>query len=167
MANGADLPQEDGTVDAAVMHTVLSHVTDPAALIAEAVRVLKPGGTLVVCDADFSKATFSSFPNDPLDSCAREFERLFVTDPYLVGKLRGLLAAASLTLDHFGLTSRVVTTPQQMLPWVEVTARHMQERGDIGPELASALVAEHARRAEEGRLYGYQVFATAIARKPG
>lgn len=166
-ADGAALPDADGGVDAVIMHTVLTHVTDPAALLSEAVRVLRPGGTLVICDADFSKATLASFANDPLDMCARAFVAGFVTDPHLVGKLRPLVRAAGLTLESFDLTSRVVTTPQQMLPWVDVTTKAMVERGEIGAGLAEALIAEHDRRAEAGTLYGYQCFATAVARKPG
>ncbi len=165
VADGAALPLPNASADAAILHTVLSHVTDPAKLVAEAARVLKPEGRLVICDADFSKAAFSSFPNDPLDCCAKEFVHQFVTDPFIVGKLRNLLTGAGLACVHFNVESRVVTGPEQMLPWAEVTASAMQERGDIGEELARALVAEHNRRAANGTLYGYQAFATVIGQK--
>ncbi|MGR3511729.1 MAG: methyltransferase domain-containing protein [Paracoccaceae bacterium] len=164
-ADGAALPEQDATADAAVLHTVLSHVVEPKTLVNEATRVLKPGGQLVICDADFSKAAFSSFPNDPLDTCAKEFVRLFVTDPFIVGKLRGLMTDAGLEVVHFDVTSRVVSTLEQMLPWAEMSARQMEERGDIGKGLADALIEEHNRRAEAGTLYGYQAFSTVIAKK--
>jgi arsenite methyltransferase len=166
VADGASLPLEDDTVDAVIMHTVLTHVTDPNILIEEAKRILKPGGVLIVSDSDFSKGTFSTFPNDPLDMCAREFCSSFVTDPFLVGKIRTLLTESGLSVSHFEVRSRVVTTPDQMLPWVEVTTKLMVERVDIGQELADALVAEHNRRADAGTLYGYQAFATVVATKP-
>ncbi|MEL7130862.1 MAG: methyltransferase domain-containing protein [Pseudomonadota bacterium] len=165
VADGSDLPDADASVDVAIMHTVLTHVTAPDTLIAEAVRVLKPGGTLVVCDADFSKATLSTCPNDPLDACARAFVQEFVTDPFLVGKLRSLIDDAGLDLFHFQVQSRVVTDAVQMLPWVDMTTQNMVKRGEIGAELADALKAEYHRRAEAGTLYGYQAFATAIATK--
>ena len=44
------LPFPDGTFDAAVMHMLLHHADDPAAAVAEAARVLAPGGRLVVID---------------------------------------------------------------------------------------------------------------------
>ena len=54
--------------DLAVLHTVLSHVTDPAAMLSEAFRVLRPGGTLVVCDGDFSKASLAVASGDPMQA---------------------------------------------------------------------------------------------------
>ena len=42
----------------------------------------------------------------------------------------------------------------------------MVERGEIGETLATALRDELFRRADAGSLYGYQAFATALARKP-
>jgi SAM-dependent methyltransferase len=47
-ADAADLPIADGAVDAAVMLDVLEHVADPAAVLAELHRVLRPGGALVI-----------------------------------------------------------------------------------------------------------------------
>src|SRR5262245_11947324 len=44
------LPIENGELDAAVMLLVLHHVPDPAAVLSEAARVLKPGGRFVLCD---------------------------------------------------------------------------------------------------------------------
>ncbi|HEY3112123.1 MAG TPA: metalloregulator ArsR/SmtB family transcription factor [Gemmatimonadaceae bacterium] len=44
------LPLADGEVDVALLFLVLHYVTDPARVIAEAVRVLKPNGRLLVLD---------------------------------------------------------------------------------------------------------------------
>jgi SAM-dependent methyltransferase len=44
------LPIADGELDAAVMILVLHHVPDPAAVLREAARTLKPGGRFVLCD---------------------------------------------------------------------------------------------------------------------
>ncbi len=44
------LPIEDGTADAAVLHHVLHFAQHPGAAIAEAARVLRPGGRLLICD---------------------------------------------------------------------------------------------------------------------
>jgi ubiquinone/menaquinone biosynthesis C-methylase UbiE len=46
------LPLADGEVDAVVANMVLHHAPDPAGAIREMARALKPGGTLVITDAD-------------------------------------------------------------------------------------------------------------------
>lgn len=163
VADGAALPLGDGTADHAIFHTVLSHVPDPGPLLSEAVRVLKPGGRLVVCDADFSKASLAGFVDDPLDSFARSFVGHFVTDPYLVGRLRALVQAAGARVLSFTVRNRLLTEAAQMRPWVEETGKLLVARGEIGAPLAEAMVAEYERRSEAGTLYGSQVFATLVA----
>ncbi|MEO0911772.1 MAG: methyltransferase domain-containing protein [Pseudomonadota bacterium] len=166
VADGTSLPLDDGAVDNLIMHTVLTHVKDPAPLLAEARRVLRSNGYLVVCDADFSKASLGNLPNDPLDACAKIFVKEFVTDPYVVAKLQGLATNAGFRVEDFSLQSRSVLDNDQMLPWVEETGKVLMKRGDIGEDLHNGLIAEYSRRATEGRLYGYQVFATLVARRP-
>ena len=46
----AQLPLPDSSADAVTLHQVLHYATDPAALVAEAARVLAPGGRLVIVD---------------------------------------------------------------------------------------------------------------------
>lgn len=164
VADGTALPLDDDSADNLILHTVLTHVTDPTPLLQEARRVLKSDGRIVVCDADFSKASLSNSANDPLDACARAFVNEFVTDPHIVAKMSSLLIAADFEVTDFDVQSRTIADNDQMLPWVEETAKRMLARGEIGQELFSGLVAEYKRRATEGALYGYQVFATAIAK---
>lgn len=166
VADGASLPLSDGAVDNLIMHTVLTHVEDPVPLLTEAKRVLRSGGYLVVCDADFSKASLGNLPNDPLDACAKIFVNEFVTDPYAVAKLQRLASDAGFKVEEFNFQSRSVLDNDQMLPWVEETGKVLMKRGEIGEELHNGLVAEYRRRAQAGTLYGYQVFATLIARRP-
>ncbi len=53
------LPYESALFDAVLMHTVLSHVPDPASVLAKAARVIKPGGRLIVFDADHAGTTYA------------------------------------------------------------------------------------------------------------
>ena len=165
-ADGGSLPHAEGTVDFVVMHTVLTHVTAPSALLAEAWRVLKRGGRLVVCDADFSKGSLASFPNDPLEACAKAFTSGFVTDAFVVSRMRAMATAAGFAVADFRLTNRVLLDNMQMLPWVSETCKQMVAQGEIGQPLADALVAEYQRRATAGTLYGFLPMATMIADKP-
>jgi SAM-dependent methyltransferase len=164
--DGAVLRHADGSFDLAVQHTVLSHVPEPAALVAEAFRVLRPGGTLVVCDGDFSKASLALASGDPLHAVAQHFVENFVTDRFLAGKLRAMSQAAGFVTRDSRVASRLLTDSPQMGIWVRLSGDRMVEDGTIGRPLADALLAEYQRRLEGGTLYGYQVFATLIATKP-
>jgi ubiquinone/menaquinone biosynthesis C-methylase UbiE len=51
-ASAEALPLTDGSVDAVVANMVLHHVEEPPAALREIVRVLRPGGELVIADLD-------------------------------------------------------------------------------------------------------------------
>lgn len=46
----AELPLESGSVDAAFANMVLHHAEDPAVMLAEMARVVRPGGCVVIVD---------------------------------------------------------------------------------------------------------------------
>ncbi len=166
VGDGAQLDQSDASADVAILHTVLSHVHDPTILVNEVVRILRPGGTLVICDADFSKAAMANVPGDPLGACVEAFVSRAVTDPWLTGKLRPMMRKLGLEVDRFTIQNRVVTEGLGSLVWVRMSSASLVSEGVIGQPLADALEAEYIRRAEDGSLYGFLPFVTLIARKP-
>lgn len=52
LAEGTDIPLPDDSADAVLANMYLHHVEDPQAAIEEIVRVLRPGGHLVITDLD-------------------------------------------------------------------------------------------------------------------
>ena len=162
--DGERIPLKDGGAESIIMHTVLTHVIDPSKLIGEAYRVLGNSGKLVICDADFSKATLSSSLDDPLSFASSYFVRSHVTDPYLLKKIEPLCSAAGFEIDKFDMTSRVVMG-DGMRMWVEVAAKAMVDGHDISPWLGEALLAEYDHRVKEKKLYAFLPFFTSIAIK--
>ena len=58
LADGATLPFDDAALDAVFANMYLHHCPDPQAAITEMVRVLKPGGRLVITDMDQHEHTW-------------------------------------------------------------------------------------------------------------
>lgn len=166
MGDGSALRFADGSVDNVVMHTVLSHVPDPTLLLTESGRVLKSGGRVVVCDADFEKSSLGGFVGDPLNACARYFVQNFVTHPYLISNIRQQVVSAGFIVEDFRIDSRTITSTDGGLAWIMMGVGQMVEQDLIGDVLAKALANEYTRRKDNGTLYGFQPFGTLIARKP-
>ena len=60
VANASTLPFDDASFDGCRTDRVLQHIADPAAVIREMARVLRPGGSLVIYDNDWETLTVPS-----------------------------------------------------------------------------------------------------------
>jgi ubiquinone/menaquinone biosynthesis C-methylase UbiE len=82
------LPLADGSADCAIVHQVLHYAHAPADAIAEAARVLAPGGTLLVVD-------FAAHDREELRARDAHLRLGFADDV-----MAGWFAAAGLEVDH-------------------------------------------------------------------
>lgn len=89
----------DASFDAVIAHTVLSHVTDPEAVLREMARVVRPGGRVVIFDGDYASLTYAYHDFD----LGREMDRALATatfnNPYLMRNLPRLLPLLGLALS--------------------------------------------------------------------
>ncbi|HEU0100114.1 MAG TPA: methyltransferase domain-containing protein [Allosphingosinicella sp.] len=155
---------DDETFDVVVSHTVITHVSQPEKLVAEAFRVLRPGGWIALFDGDYATSTVATRSCDPLQACV---DVLPVHDMYLVRRFPTLLAEGG--FDDVRVRSHgYVEDPKggYMASWIERGAKALADVGAIGTELAEALSAEARRRCEAGRWVGQMTFLSAIGRKP-
>jgi SAM-dependent methyltransferase len=92
-ADGGVLPFAAASFDAARIERVLQHSVDPRAILAEAYRVLRPGGRLVVFEPDWSSIGIDSDSPDVTDAVIRG-AMLGVRQPRIGLQLRALLVDA-------------------------------------------------------------------------
>ena len=166
VGDGKNLEFGDQAFDVVIIHTLLTHVPEPEAVLSEAYRILKPGGSLGLCDGDFSTATLATAQGDPLEACTAAFVENFVNDKWLVRRMSALAGEAGFNVSpirSYGLIETL--SPGLTMSWVDRGADALLAQGRIGEELAAALKSEGRRRADAGNFFGYMAYAALTATK--
>ena len=154
--------------DLVIAHTVYSHLVDPREALAEARRVLRPGGQLVIFDGDFATLTVALFEGDPLQSAAGVVLRNLVHAPYIMRRLPALVTAAGFSLQSVEPHGYVQTTsPAYLLTLLSRGTDAAAQAGEIGQELVDSFDREALRRVANGSFYGAMLFLCLTARKDG
>jgi arsenite methyltransferase len=95
--DAAALPFADETFDAAVATQVYEYVADMPAALAEARRVLRPGGRLLILDTDWDSIVWHSSDRDRMQRVLEKWND-HLADPYLPRRLPCLLRGAGFEL---------------------------------------------------------------------
>jgi SAM-dependent methyltransferase len=166
-ADGRSLPFEDESFDVVLFDSVLSHMPEPERGLAEAVRVLRPGGWLAAFDGDYATTTVALSDRDPLQACAETTMANSVNDRWLVRRLPALVRACGLEITSFRSHGYVNTTEDgYMLTVVERGVDFLHADGRIGDDTATALKAEARRRVATGTFFGHIAYGSLVAQKP-
>lgn len=167
-ADGAALPFGAGRFALVFTARVLQHVVDPAAVLAEMVRVLAPGGTLLCVEQDLGACFEAGVPDDL-------FRRAFAdTNSALARELPVLIRRHGLDLVDVVACVWVLREPRT--PVEALRGEFRQRRGTVWPRVAAGILTEAeaeayfdalARSVAEGRYLRVVVHLATIARKPG
>jgi ubiquinone/menaquinone biosynthesis C-methylase UbiE len=165
--DGRALPLEDESFDVVVFHTTLCHVPGPELALAEASRVLHPGGLLAAFDGDYATVTCASGDFDPLQTCAEACVDYLVHDRRLVRRLPKLALAAGFELGRFRSHSymEAPSSGGYMLAIIDRGADALAASGAITTETAGALKAEAQRRSDAAEFFGHIAYASLTAQK--
>ena len=158
-AHATGLP--GGAFDGAVLHTVLSHVRDPRAVVAEAARAVRPGGWIAVFDGDYAALVIDDpegavpFDANTTGLCAQ---------PRVLRDLAPMLADAGLVLDGVHPYAYAeVGRGGYLLGLVERFSAILIRDGD--PE-AQARVDRLRARSDAGRFFAAVTYYAYLARRP-
>jgi ubiquinone/menaquinone biosynthesis C-methylase UbiE len=165
-ADGRSLPLETGSFDVVVFDSVLSHVPGPDQALAEAARVLRPGGWLAAFDGDYATTTVALGAHDPLQACVDAMVSNSVTDRYVVRRLPALVRACGLEPVDFRSHGFLDTAGGYMATLVERGVDFLRAAGQADEHTAAALNTEARRRVHAGTFFGHIAYASLTARKP-
>ncbi|MGD9894643.1 MAG: methyltransferase domain-containing protein [Dehalococcoidia bacterium] len=165
-ADGRALPFEEASFDVVIFDSVLSHVPGPDRALAEAVRVLRPGGVLALFDGDYATTTVALGDHDPLQACVDAMMANSVTDRYVVRRLPALVRLAGLEVIRVGSHGFVETEGGYMVTVIERGIDFLRSAGHLDDDTAAALNAAARRRVDAGTFFGHIAYASLMARKP-
>ena len=166
--DGGAVPFDAGTFDIVILDSVLSHMTEPETALAEARRVLLPGGWLAAFDGDYATTTVALADHDPLQACADAVMASSVHDRWLVRRLPALVRGAGFEIVRFRSHGFVETTEAgYALTIVDRGADLLHASGHIGEAMTAALKAEARRRVAAGTFFGHVAYGSVTARAGG
>ena len=119
LAAGQQLPFREAAFGGVRADRVLQHVVDPEAVVGELVRVLGPGGRVVVTDPDQATLVIEG-PDAALTAAVVRFRRDSIRNPYLAGTMGEVLRAAgceSVGTDRFTMIVTEVPLALGIATW--------------------------------------------------
>jgi ubiquinone/menaquinone biosynthesis C-methylase UbiE len=157
----------DGSFDAVIAHTLLSHVEDPLAVLKEAARVVRPGGMIGVFDGDYASLTFDH--PDPAKGKAYDEALIaaLVTNPRVMRQLPRLLRAAGLEL--VASASHVLSEIGKADFWasaIEAYRKLVAKAGVMSEREANAWAEALHRDSDAGIFFGSSNYYAYVARRP-
>jgi ubiquinone/menaquinone biosynthesis C-methylase UbiE len=153
-----ELPIATYSLDVAFAHALFEHLSEPAAVLAQLRRVLRPGGLLALSSSDWSGAVLDPRTPDVDRALAGHYRlrREAGGDPFLGARLPELVRTNGFVEVRASTHERVDMTYHQLAEYIRV---RLAAAGDHGGAAAAARWTEH-----DGRFV--QRWVDVIARTP-
>ncbi|NQU60895.1 MAG: methyltransferase domain-containing protein [Rhodospirillales bacterium] len=161
------LEEEDGRYDAVIIHTVVSHVTDPLSVLREAARLVRIGGMVAVFDGDYESLTYAY----PDHAVGRAMDRALVetafNNPLVMRGMAQLLSDAGLELEEtLADVVAEIGTGSYFVSMAETYAPMISSSGLLPAEKVDAWLAEQHRALDWGTFFAACNYYAFLARRP-
>lgn len=150
VAHSSDLPLEDASLDGYRALRLFHLLEDPGPTIAEAHRVLRPGGRIVVGGQDYGFVLIDSSDQDLTDVIRLGLESRTVS-PRAMRTLRDALLDQGFREVEVAVHTEVVTDYRELAPQFKAAAGAAVEKALITQKDADSWLAEQSRRGRRDR----------------
>jgi len=146
---------EESQFDVTVMHTLVSHLDDPAAALTEAARVTRAGGAVVVFDGDYASSTLETADAKRAAEIDNAMIEATVTQPRVMRRLPRMAKAAGLSVERcFSYLIAEVGKPDFFEGLVDTIGSMLSSSGVSTEDEAAAISADLKTAAAEGIFFG-------------
>ena len=178
-ADATQLPFPDRTFDAVLAHSVLESGVEPATLLAEAWRVLRPGGTVGLASVEYGGLILSGPQVELLRRSNHVREQIWLrsgADPFLGRELRRLLGEAGFVDVEATTKAFSYGTPPRVRAFARGRASECSDadyvaeavEADLTTEAEMAqMAAAWTEWAESNAAYAAFTWCRAVALRPG
>lgn len=167
-ADARALPVASETFDAATAVQVYEYVEDIQTAVAELVRVLRPGGRAVVCDADFDSFVWHSADRERMERVIDAWHD-HRPRPHLGTQLASYLRTAGLAIERIQPYS-ILNTQFDENTFVyylsQFIERFVADHAAIGPDEATAWADDLQTAEEAGKTFFNYTLYLYVVRKP-
>ena len=162
------LDLEADRFDCVIAHTLISHVTDPLAVLRESARVVAPGGAIAIFDGDYASLTFAH--PDPVFAKTMEEALIaaIVTNPRVCRDLPRLARAAGLEIIEAAAHVYAEPGGGSFFPNLAAAYAPLVTRAGLLPaERVEDWLAEQRGAAAAGTFFGACNYYTYLLRRAG
>ncbi|MEZ2131872.1 MULTISPECIES: methyltransferase domain-containing protein [unclassified Sinorhizobium] len=156
----------DGSFDAIVAHTLISHVEHPITVIREAARLVRPGGMIAIFDGDFASMTYGNADGTRAKANDEAIISCAAINPRVMRHMPRLLQAAGLQLVRtFPYVLAELGRADFWSSAIDAFQSLAPSAGAMTQQEADAWAEELRRDSEAGIFFGAMNYYTFIARR--
>ena len=161
------LEEPDHSYDFVIAHTLLSHVVDPAAVISEASRVVRPNGIVAVFDGDYASLSYGSGNATMNAKMVNGILAAIVANPNVMRQIPTFLK--DIGLKVMGFLPDVHAEAEAGAFFINLAESYVPiavKAGTLSRDAADRWLAEQRDASLHGTFFGSCNYYTYLAQKP-
>lgn len=154
------------TFDAVIAHTLISHVTDPATVLREMVRVVRPGGMVVIFDGDYASLTYAYPDHEFGHQVDVALSTVTFNNPRIMRELPQMLPELGLTMSAaWGDAVAEIGYGSFFKSFAEIYAPFVVKAGIFSAETMDTWLAAQYQAMKDGTFFASCNYYTYLARR--